>query len=307
MNLPAIESFCLVVKLGSISKAAKELHISQPALSLQIQELESQLDAILLERSNRGVTATEVGLLVNEYGLKLSAIANNLIKEIEQINNNQTELTVATSSTVGQYALPCTLYIFCERFPDSKVITKILSTSEAIELTLNGGADFSILEGPLSDEYKQTLKNEGITIQRIARDELIVIAPYNEKWMDVEEISINDFMNLDWILRESGSGIRSTIDTKLSQEGINPNQLKIVMELDQTSAIISSVTSERGLSILPRLAVKKELHYKSLKAIRIKEFLFYHTISLAYNPKKIKSDIANEFLQLICSKERGFC
>jgi len=304
MNLPAIESFCLVVKQGSISKAAKELHVSQPALSIQIQELEHQLDSILLERCNRGVTPTEVGMLVNKYGLKFTSLANNLKKEIEQINNTQTELAIAASSTIGQYSLPCTLYIFHQRFPESKIITKILNTREAIELTLSGSVDFSILEGPISDEYKRMLKYEGIIIQRMTRDDLIVVAPYNEKWMDVDEISIKDFMDLEWILREPGSGIRSTIDNKLSQEGINPNQLKIVMELDQTSAIISSVTSESGLSLLPRLAVKKELHYKSLKAIRIKEFIFHHTISLTYNPQKIKSNLANEFLQLICSEER---
>lgn len=307
MNLSAIESFCLVVKLGSISKAAKELHISQPALSLQIQELENQLDATLLERSNRGVTPTEVGLTVYEYGLRLTTIADNLRKEVAKYNNVQTQLTVAASSTIGQFALPCTLYVFHERYPDCKIITKSSNTREAIEFTLNGSVDFSILEGPINDDDKLKLKEEGITLHKIARDDLIIIAPYNNTWSEVEEISIQEFLNLQWIFREKGSGIRSTIECKLQQEGIDPNKLNIKMEMDQTSSIISSVAAERGLSIVPRLAVKKELHYKTLKAIKVKEFLFYHTISLAYNPKKVKSELANSFLQLMQSKERGFC
>ncbi|OEF96744.1 LysR family transcriptional regulator [Desulfuribacillus alkaliarsenatis] len=307
MNLSAIESFCLVVKLGSISKAAKELHISQPALSLQIQELENQLNAKLLERSNRGVSATEVGHIVYEYGLKLAVLACNLRKDVERVNNNQTELTVAVSSTIGQFALPCTLYIFHEQYPESKINTKSSNTREAIELTLNGSVDFSILEGPINDDDKLKLKDEGIILQRIARDDLIIIAPYNEYWKDVDEISMSDFLKLHWIFREKGSGIRSTIEAKLLQEGYNPKDLHITMELDQTSSIISSVAAERGLSIVPRLAVKKELHYKTLKAIRVKEFLFYHTISLAYSPKRIKSGLANAFLELLQSKERGFC
>lgn len=307
MNLQAIESFCLVVKMGSISKAAKELHISQPALSLQIQELEYQLDAILLERSNRGVTPTELGDIVNEYGLRLIALANNLRKEIEQFNNVQDELIISTSSTVGQYALPCTLYVFHERYPGKKVHSKILHTREAIEMAISGGSDFAIIEGPLTEDEKQHLKNEGLVVQRIARDELVLIAPYNEEWMDVEEVSIKDFDKYNWILREVGSGIRYTIDSKLEQEGIATDGFHVVMEHDQTSAIISSVAANRGLSILPRLSVKKELHYKSLKAVRIQEFLIYHTISLIYNPKKVKSTLANNFLQLIISKDRGFC
>ncbi len=307
MNITAIESFCLVVKLGSISKAAKELHISQPALSLQIQELEHQLDATLLERSNRGVSPTEIGLLIYEYGQKLVTLSDNMKKEVARMNSIQTELTVAASSTIGQYALPCTVYIFQQQFPDSKITTKILNTREAIELTLNGSVDFSILEGPINTNDKLKLKNEGIVLQRIARDDLVIIAPYNQHWADIEEISIHEFMNMKWVFREKGSGIRSTIEAKLLQENMNPDQLKIEMELDQTSAIISSVESQRGLSMLPRLAVKKELHYKTLKAIRVKEFLFYHTISLAYNPKKVKSDLATSFLQLLHSKERGFC
>ncbi|OEH85402.1 hypothetical protein BHU72_04750 [Desulfuribacillus stibiiarsenatis] len=307
MNLTAIESFCHVIQHGSISKAAKALHMSQPALSLQIQELENQLNATLLERSNKGVTPTEVGNLVYEYGQKLVTIAENMRKDVTKMNNVQTELLVATSSTVGQYALPCTLFIFHEEYPDSKIITRITNTKEAIESTLNGSVDFAILEGPIKDEDKQTLKDEGIVLQRIARDELVIVVPHTETWEDIDEICIQDFMNCQWIFREKGSGIRATIEAKLIQEGMDLNKLKILMEMDQTSAIISTVASERGLSLLPRIAVKKELHYKTLKAIKVKEFLFYHTISLAYHPKKIKSSLAQAFLELLHSKERGFC
>ncbi len=307
MNLFAVEAFCLVVKLGSISKAAKELHISQPALSLQIQELENLLDAKLLERSNRGVTPTETGLLVIEYGNKLLTLSDNLKREVHAISNTQTELTVASSSTIGQFSLPCTLYIFHERFPESKITTKISNTQEAIDQLLNNSVDLAILEGPLGNDDKQNLKSEGIVLQKIARDDLVVITPYSGDWLEIEELTMSDFMNLPWIFREKGSGIRSTIETKLIQEGYNPKLLNINMELEQTSAIISSVAADRGLSMLPRLAVKKELHYKTLKAIRIKEFLFYHTISLAYNPKRVKSSLATAFLQLLQSKDRGFC
>lgn len=307
MNLSSIEAFCLVVKLGNISKAAKALHISQPALSLQIQELENYFNAVLLERGNKGVKPTETGEILYEYGQKLLTIADNLKKEISRKNSIQDDIIVAAASTVGQFALPCTIFIYQEKYPQVHINTKITNTQNVITQLLEGSVDFGLLEGPISDNERQVFKKEGLAVQLLGRDELVIIAPYDEHWAGVELISQQEFKKLPWILREPGSGIRTSIEKKLATENMDINKLNIIAELDQTNAIISAVTNGKGFSLLPRISIKKHLHYKTLKAIRLENCLFYHSISLAYRPKKIKSVAASSFLHLLSSKERGFC
>ncbi|MDW7673137.1 MAG: LysR family transcriptional regulator [Bacillota bacterium] len=307
MILTSIKYFCVVVKLGSISKAAIALHMSQPALSLQIKELENQLNNILLVRSNKGVTPTEVGKKVYDYGTKMLALYDNMIGEINKTSFLQTDIKIAAASTVGQYALPCTIYIFQENHPEINVNAIITNTENVIERLLNNSINIGLLEGPISEATRKHFAKENIILKKLGRDELIIIAPYNNHWKDIDSISLNEFKKLPWILREKGSGIYSTIEEKLLKENIKMSQLNNILTFDQTNAIISAVASGKGYSLVPRLAIRKDLFYKTLKGIRLKEFLFYHTISLAYKPEKIVSPLDQSFLHLLFSKERGFC
>ncbi len=307
MDLNCLKSFCTVVEAGSISKAAKKLFMTQPALSVKIRELENQYQTKLLERSNIGVKPTETGLLVYKQGQKVLSLSDNIQREIEKTKSIYQELSIGAANTIGNFALPCTLYIFKERNPNFNIKLSISNSEEVAEKILLQKVEMGLIEGPLSSEFKQSLSQEGIKTKKIAKSELILVVRNNKKWQDIDTISVKDFIKLPLIIRESGSGIRSTILKTLSDNEITINELNIILELNTINAITSTVAANKGVSLLPKMALRKELRHKILKAVKIEGLTFEHDFTLLYRPIKTNTELNKTFLNFLNSSERGFC
>lgn len=307
MNISHLEAFCLAVKSGSITKTAKQLHISQPALSLQIQDLENNLQTILLARNNKGVTPTAMGEIVFNYSTKIIQLAENMRKEIDRLKEDVLEeLVVGASCTVGNYALPCSIYIFKEEFEAHDISLHISSVNDVVDKLISGSINIAVIEGAVSGHLKALIKAEGLQMKKVARDELVLVAPY-ESWKDSNEISKAKLSELTFILREKGCGIRASIEETFEKNDIDLDELDIRMELNSTNAIISSVAAGNGVSILPKMALRKDLRHRTLKALKIEDITFIHNIYLLYAPQSLKSKLSAEFIDFLSSPSRGFC
>lgn len=305
MNLAAINSFCTVVKMGSISKAAKKLEISQPALSLQIQALEKHFNGILLERSNRGVKPTQLGLVVYNYGKKVASIISNLDKEIERCKAvKQDYLSVSAASTMGCYILPCLLNQFKEAYKaHGRLRLVTTNTDNVLESVLERGSDLGMVEGPLESS---ALIEEGLSVKDIAADELLLIAARGGRW-DGAEVSLGELKNLPLILREQGSGIRRSVERALREKGIELADLDVVMELNNIAAVKSSVDARQGLSFLPRLAISRKLRQGMFAVVKVKGLRIPHTHSFIYFPEKLFNALVCNFIKFTREKVIRLC
>lgn len=308
MNLEQLNSYAHVVKAGSITKAAKKLHVSQPALSLQIQDLEKYFNANLLNRTNRGVSPTAIGEIVFEYSQKVLQMTDSLAKEISALQNDESqELKVGTSDALGEFALPCSIYIFKEKYPKHNVYLDICNTQCVIEKVIEGSLPMGVIEGLIDNELLKKIKSEGLAIKQLGNDKLVVIAPYNLEWKTKESITFENLRNYKLILQQEGSGVLFTLSNTFSKYNRSLNDLNVVLKLSSISAIVSSVTADHGISILPKMALRKELRHRSLKAVNITDIDMIHPLYLIYNPKKTQNNLASLFLDFIMSSERGFC
>lgn len=308
MNLEQLNSFSHVVKAGSITKAAKKLHVSQPALSLQIQDLEKYFNANLLNRTNRGVSPTPIGEIVFEYSQKVLQMTDSLTKEISALQNQESQdLKVGTSDALGEFALPCSIYIFKEKYPKHNVYLDICNTQCVIDKVIEGSLPMGVIEGVLDNELMKKIKAEGLSIKQLGNDKLIVIAPYNLEWKTKESISFEDLRNHKLILQQEGSGVLFTLFNTFNKYRKSLSELNVVLKLSSISAIVSSVTADHGISILPKMALRKELRHRTLKAVNITDIDLVHPLYLIYNPKKIQNNLGSLFLDFILSSERGFC
>jgi LysR family transcriptional regulator, transcriptional activator of the cysJI operon len=307
MDIGSFKAFCTVVETGSISKAAKKMFITQPALSVKIQGLEKYFKEKLFERTNKGIKPTEAGMLVYSQGQKIIAILDNIEKEIERSKSPAKELLVGAATTIGNYALPCTVYIFSERHADYKISLDINKTDNIIERLLNRALEMGLVEGPIPESVRKTLIQEGISSRIIAHNDLFLIVPNNESFADVESITVDELKKLPLIVREKGSGIRRTVEVALAEKGLDFSDFKIAMEVNTTNAIKSAVESGKGVSLLPKMAMRKELHYKMMKAIRIKDLNFRHNFTLLYHKMETDRPPYSTFLKFLQSKDRGFC
>lgn len=308
MDMSRLQAFCTVVEAGSFTKAAKTLYVTQPSISVKIQELESFYQVKLLERNSKRVVPTESGSLLYEQGKKILLLAENIQKNIERLNNtNEGEILVGASCTIGNFALPCSVYLFKERFPRANITLSINNSATIVNNILNQSIKIGLIEGPVTKEVRDELLQEGIRVKRIINHELVLTAPKNDQWADIDEISVDELKSFPLIMREPGCGIRRTIEKTLMEQELPPDALNTVMQLDSTNAIISTISSDRGVSLLPRMAIRKELRYGILKKINIRETRFLHPFTLLYYPGETLQKYHNAFIDLVISKDRGFC
>ena len=306
MDLSHLSVFCTVVEAGSISRAAKELFVTQPAISLKVQELEEHYQVQLLDRTNKGIIPTEMGLFVYGEAQKIIALLSNIEREIELNRNPIEDLTVGASSTIGNSALPCTLLIYRGRYPGYNITLDIGNSQQIIEKMLNRRVEVALIEGPIDNNQREILANDGILITKIAQTKLILVASCDGEYKDLTEVTLEKLRELPLIMREEGSGIKATFENVITAKGMSLQDFNIIYELTTGSAIVSAVSSDMGLTLLPIMSLRKELRHKILKNIPLKNISFKHEFNMIYREdSKKKSHKA--FIELLDSNEKGFC
>ncbi|MCI2426442.1 LysR family transcriptional regulator [Candidatus Acetothermia bacterium] len=300
MNINLLKSFTTIARTGRLTQAAEKLFLSQPALTQQIKQLENHFALNLLERCNRGVCLTEAGALLNDYARRILALYEEMEAEMDamraSVNGN---LNVGATSVVGGYAVPCSIFIFKEKFPQVNIKLKVGNRSQVISDLQENIIDVAVVEGEKP--------NGPFSVDEIASDEVVVIAPSQKSWQGRNFIKIDEFIRQPLIMREPGSGIRQTIEKCLLNAGIDKSKLNIVMEISCVNSIKVAVEAGHGISIMPKFALKKELHQGSLLALKLEGVNLVLRIFLAYKNEKVKTNVAKAFVKFMHLPSRGFC
>lgn len=305
MKLAQIEAFYSVIRAGSISQAARQMHISQPALSVQIRELEDFFKVQLLQRTNKGVKATPAGILVFYYGQKMINTREALCREIDKLLNDvDLKLLVGASTVVGGYVVPHFLHCFQTQYPEAEVHLHVGSSLHIAEMLLDGKVDIAVLEGPVPNQIVR-MEKEMVT-RNIGYDDLVlvgspVIMPEGKK-----KVSLDEIREYPLILCEQGSGVRASVDKSLLEKGIHPSAINISMELNSIDAIKVSLTMGLHFSILPLLSIQKELEFGTLRTLSISEFSGKIPFMMIYIKKAFLSKVEKEFISFLCSGEPPF-
>ena len=284
-----LKVFCTVAETKSFSKASEIIHLTQPAVSLQIQALEELYETKLFDRSSNMVSLTSAGEVLYRYAkeiLALYAAAEKTIGELTGLVKGS--ISVGASSTIGNYLLPSVIAEFRRTHPKIKIHLFVGNTKRVIELLNSGNIDFGIVEGDVA--------RQKLVVEKILKDELVVIVPALHPWAKRKEVSIYDVTKEPFILREEGSGTRQIIEKYFNKHGINPHDLKASMMLGSTVAIKEAVEIGMGISILSRWVARKESKHGSLKLLSIKEENLFREFSLISQKSAIGSHAVDEFL-----------
>jgi len=284
-----LKVFCTVAETKSFSKASEIIHLTQPAVSLQIQALEELYETKLFDRSSNMVSLTSAGEVLYRYAkeiLALYAAAEKTIGELTGLVKGS--ISVGASSTIGNYLLPSVIAEFRRTHPKIKIHLFVGNTKRVIELLNSGNIDFGIVEGDVA--------RQKLVVEKILKDELVVIVPALHPWAKRKEVSIYDVTKEPFILREEGSGTRQILEKYFNKHGISTHDMKASMMLGSTVAIKEAVESGMGISIVSRWAARKESKYGSLKLLSIKEENLFREFSLISQKSAIGSHAVDEFL-----------
>ncbi len=276
---------------GSFKRAADSLYVSQPAVSLQVQNLERQLDVPLFDRGGRRAQLTEAGHLLLSYGEKILSLCQETCRALEDLQNLQGgTLIVGASQTTGTYLLPRMIGMFRQKYPDVAVQLHVHSTRRTAWSVANGQIDLAIVGGEIPTELL-----EALDVVPYATDELALILPPSHPMVQQETIQKEDLYKLQFISLDSQSTIRKVIDQVLTRCGIDTRRLKIEMELNSIEAIKNAVQSGLGAAFVSVSAIEKELLMGVLHKSQMEEVVVTRILSLICNPNRYRSKAAEAF------------
>ncbi|HBV86341.1 MAG TPA: LysR family transcriptional regulator [Desulfosporosinus sp.] len=297
MDSNQLKIFCMVTRQQSFSKAAKLLHMSQPAVSTQVKNLEEYYQGQLLTRTPQGVTLTKAGEVFYNYAQKILDLQEEMEQQIESVfqhENNQ--VVVGASTTIGNVALPCSIYLFKEQFPEVELCLNIANAEEVLNMVMTDVVDIGVVEG---DTESSTLKS-----LHVASDELVLIVPPQHP-AEGDTISLQDFLKQPLIMREDGSGTRKILATALARHGYSVNQLNVITEMKNIYAIKSAVEAGLGGSVMPLLAVRKEAYTGTLKVLRIMDMDMPLIFNIIFSNSRPLTTKAKQFIKFLTNPEES--
>jgi DNA-binding transcriptional LysR family regulator len=252
VNLSQLKTFVAVVEHRSFSAAAHALGISQPAVTMQLQALEADIGATLLDRGYRKVEITEAGRALLPYAHRILSEVEAARAELESLSGTVSgRLTVAASTTPGQHILPRLLGGFLKEYPEVGVTLRIYDSADVIEHVEAGDADLGMSGAEVPGAR--------VTYEQLGCDDLVLICHPEHPLAARERLVFADVVEEPFIVRESGSGTRMASEDIIRRFGVDPADLDVIMELGTNEAIVSAVEGGMGIAIVSTAVAAKAL------------------------------------------------
>lgn len=245
LNLDHLTTFSLVISRGSFSGAAEALGLSQPAVSLQIRQLEQTLQVRLIERTSRGIRPTPAGLTLSQHCMKIDAVVNTAVEMVSLHSDDITgTVTVGTGATACIHLLPPLLQQLRQAHPLLKVDVRTGNTADIVRGVEENRIDIGLVTLPAVGKC--------LSVSPVGSDEFVVIMEKDAAEQGAQALSPELLLSLPLIIFEPGSGTRALIDQWFRCAGHTASP---VMELGSIEAIKRMVRSGLGYSIVPRMSV----------------------------------------------------
>jgi DNA-binding transcriptional LysR family regulator len=284
--------FCAVAETKSFSKASELIHLTQPAVSLQIQAMEELYETRLFDRSGNSINLTPAGEILYKRAKEILALYAEAQQNISEITGAiKGSLSIGASSTIGNYLLPHIIAAFKKKVPQVN-ISLVVSNTKTITERLNAGEiDIALVEGDVSKQR--------FSVEPLISDELVVIMSPAHPWAERRSLSAIELTKEPLILREEGSGTRQIILKHLEEHGLKLDQLKIALVMGSTEAIKGAVEEGLGVSIMSGWAVRKWLKQGLLKAATFKDLKFHRNFTIISPKRNYSTHTAKEFLNFL--------
>ncbi|HYG59660.1 MAG TPA: LysR family transcriptional regulator [Symbiobacteriaceae bacterium] len=302
-----LATFITVVRCGSMSRAAQELHLSQPAISQRLRALEDEYGTPLLRRTNRGVELTQAGDILARYARRLLNLNKLLQEEMDSLRSEEPrQVVIGATSAIGGYALPCTIYLFQQKYPTARVQLVIGKRSETLQRLNDGALDLALVEGP--DTVAPPDDLDGWQSVVVSEEDLVLVTPVSGPLAAPASYSLDMLQKTPLILREQGSGTRMVIEEAFRNQGLHLSDLHVAVEMSGLDAIKTSVAQGHGVALLSKWCTKVEARMGTLRVAPLEGIRFTSRWTLIFPRSSQRTTLHRALVRTLRSPaERGFC
>ncbi|MEW8431949.1 MAG: LysR family transcriptional regulator [gamma proteobacterium symbiont of Ctena orbiculata] len=289
-----LQVFHTVARLLSFTKAAETLHMTQPAVTFQVRQLEEYFNTRLFDRTHNLISLTEAGERVYEYADRIFDLYADMENSVREMTGEiRGALTIGASTTIAEYMLPALLGDFGARFPEVTIHLRVSNSDGIVSMVENNTIDLGVVEAPVG--------NKNLVVEMCREDHLVAIVPPNHDLAELESVEIGRLIEYPFICREEGSGTREVINEYLETNSCD-SALNISMELGSPEAVKGAVEAGMGVSVVSRATIQKELKLDTLRAINLEPKL-ERPFSFVHQKQKFRLRAMEELLDFA----RGYC
>jgi DNA-binding transcriptional LysR family regulator len=290
-----LQVFHTVARLLSFTKAAETLHMTQPAVTFQVRQLEEYFNTRLFDRTHNRISLTEAGARVYEYSDKIFELYGEMENAVREMTGEISgSLTIGASTTIAEYMLPALLGDFRAKYPDVSIHLKVSNTDGIVSMVENNTIDLGVVEAPVS--------NKNLVVDECRRDHLVAIVPPGHPVAGHQTIKLEELLEYPFICREEGSGTREVIAEYMNSSPDCQTYMNVAMELGSPEAVKGAVEAGMGISVVSNATIQKELRLATLVAIELDPPL-ERPFSFVHQKQKFRVRVMEELLEFA----RAYC
>jgi DNA-binding transcriptional LysR family regulator len=290
-----LQVFHTVARMLSFTKAAETLHMTQPAVTFQVRQLEEQFNTRLFDRTHNRISLTAAGEVVFQYADKIFDLYGQMENAIREMTGEISgALTIGASTTIAEYMLPSLLGDFKDKYPDVTIHLKVSNSEGIVSMVENNAIDLGVVEAPVG--------NKNLLVEKCRTDQLVAISPPSHALARKRRVRLEDLLEFPFICREEGSGTREVISEYVSKVDKTGDGLNISMELGSPEAVKGAVEAGMGISVVSRATIQKELRLGSLVEIPLDPPL-ERPFSFVHQKQKFRHRVMDKLLDFA----RAYC
>jgi len=290
-----LQVFHTVARLLSFTKAAETLHMTQPAVTFQVRQLEEYFNTRLFDRTHNRVSLTEAGDTVYKYADKIFELYAEMENAVREMTGEISgSLTIGASTTIAEYMLPALLGDFRTQYPDVTIHLKVSNTDGIVSMVENNTIDLGVVEAPVS--------NKNLVVDKCRDDRLVAIVPPGHELASRKTIHMSELLEYPFICREEGSGTREVIEDHICKTDECKQTMNVAMELGSPEAVKGAVEASMGISVVSNATIQKELRLGTLVAVQLDPPL-ERPFSFVHQKQKFRVRVMEELLEFA----RAYC
>jgi len=289
MNLNQLKIFFLAAQKGSLSAAAEDLFITQPAVTKGIQRLQEYYDIKFIHHIGKKLVLTDAGEVLYKIAEKIFEMESQAEESIRDFQQRKRgHIRLLSSESFGDYYLPHILIPFSKAHPLVRISMNILPTEQVVENTATLNNDIGFISYPV--------ENKKLSVKEILEDQLVIITPLDHPLAEKSELNARDLENQLVIMHETGSAPRRAIEDYIRSHNIS---VKIPLEISSNRAIKRAVEEGIGIALISRKVANEQIQAKRLRAIPISDSSMSRKFYIVHHKDKYISDTLQRFLDMV--------
>ncbi len=292
LDVYELNIFLTAAETENFSQAARQLSLTQPAVSMQVQSLEKKLGVTLFHRVGRTLSLTEQGKALIPLARDMVNRAIHIEEEIESLKGEVVgHLKIGCSTTTGKYFLPHLAARFRQRHPRVQMTIFNHSRDRVLDELCEGAVQLAVISSKPASRDSE--------FRHFLTDHVVFIVPAEHPWSQRDVIAPEELTQVDFILRDPESGTRQQTEVILREAGLSIDDLNIVLELGNSEAISMAVEEGMGVAFISRLVAQRGIELGKIKEVRVAGLNFEREVYIVHSHRHPATRAQAEFWNFI--------